>query len=124
MNAEKYFETLETGLLLFKGEDLIFQDDGAPCHRAKRVKDYLASKLIEHMDWSSNSLDLNPIENIWFILKKKVLKKINHNVLELKKNLLEIWGKDIDKAVLNNLCQSKSKRIEECIRKNGGAINY
>ena len=30
MNAEKYIKTLEIRLLLFKGKDSIFQDDGAP----------------------------------------------------------------------------------------------
>ena len=42
-----------------------FQHDSAPCHTAKSIKTYLASKGIPTIDWPGNSPDLNPIENAW-----------------------------------------------------------
>ena len=38
--------------------------DGAPCHRAKAVKNYLQKNNAGTVDWPCNSPDLNPIENL------------------------------------------------------------
>ncbi len=45
------------------GDDAIFQDDNASCHRAKSVKAFLQERHINSMTWPANSPDLNPIEN-------------------------------------------------------------
>ena len=39
--------------------------DGAPCYTAKSIKTFLANESIELLDWSGNSPDMNPIENLW-----------------------------------------------------------
>ena len=70
MNATKYAVVLETKLLasarsLFPDECWIFQDDNAPCHRAKLVKRLMQSHRVVQMNWPAPSPDLNPIENLW-----------------------------------------------------------
>ena len=45
--------------------------DGAPCHKAKSIKNLLASQKIPLLDWLGNSPDLNPIENVWELLKRE-----------------------------------------------------
>jgi len=37
--------------------------------------DYMTSKSIEFLDWTSQSTDLNPIENVWAIMKRKLMIK-------------------------------------------------
>ena len=49
----------------------IFMQDGASGHRSKLVSDFL-KKNIKTLDWLCNSPDLNPVENLWAMLKDKV----------------------------------------------------
>ena len=79
MNSEKYVATLSDKLLtsaeeLYPEGNWIFQDDGAPCHRSKKTKDWVAENCPETLDWPGNSPDFSPIENLWAILKTKVRK--------------------------------------------------
>ena len=53
--------------------NLIFQQDDASVHKAKFVNIFLkeAQYLLE---WSANSTDLNPIENLWATMEQELRK--------------------------------------------------
>ncbi len=58
----------------------IFQQDSAPCYKAKTVINWCAQNRITLLQLPGNSADLNPIENLWEIVKDKVAKKTPGNL--------------------------------------------
>ena len=64
---------------------LVLMEDSAPVHRSKAPATWRANHNIEKLVWPANSPDLNPIENVWKMLKDCVQK--NHR----PKNQTEMW---------------------------------
>lgn len=51
---------------------LKYQHDNWSVHRAKKVEEYLSKQPFETIQWPARSPDLNPIENIWGLIKDRV----------------------------------------------------
>ncbi len=95
VTAPVYQEILEHFMFpsadqLFKDADFIFQQDLAPAHTAKSTKSWLNDHGVGVLDWPANSPDLNPIENLWGIVKRKMRNKRPKNADELKATVKEI----------------------------------
>lgn len=131
MNQQQYKTVLEGVLLPYINEldptkgPYVFMHDGAPCHRAKSIKNYLSSVNLRVLKWPGNSPDLNPIENVWNQLKKIVYAKANPNKAELMKNLEETWRhNDAIKETIQACIMSMPKRIKQVIKVKGGITKY
>ena len=49
---------------LFPDGSGVFQQDLAPCHTSKQVKNFMNNHHIKVLEWPGNSPDLNPIKNL------------------------------------------------------------
>ena len=54
---------------------LVFQQDNAPTHKASTIKNFFRENEWEVLDWTPYSPDLNNIENLWAIVKKRLAKQ-------------------------------------------------
>jgi transposase len=71
----------------------VFQHDDDPKHTAKGTKEWLKKKHIKVLKWSSQSPDLNPIDNLWRELKLGVATLQPRNLNDLEKICKEEWDK-------------------------------
>ncbi len=96
VNAAIYQEILEYFMLpstdnLYGDADFIFQPDLAPAHTAKVTKSWFNDHGVTVLDWPGNSPDLNPIENIWGIVKRKMRDTRPNNADDLKAAIKATW---------------------------------
>ena len=61
----------------------VFKQDDTPCHTAKSVKTFLSDEDVPDMEWSAQSPDMNPIENVWKLLNERAKEKNLRNDEEL-----------------------------------------
>ena len=104
---------------------VIFQQDGAPAHTAKKAQEWCNNNLDEFWakgTWPGNSPDLSPIENLWSIVKMDIdLMPTPTNVSMLEKNVKLAWSR-ISPETLDNLISGMQNRIKLCIKLKGGYI--
>jgi transposase len=126
MNAEFYVEILKNHIPEIDemlGDDWRLQQDNDPKHTSCLAKDFLRNNVQEVMDWPSNSPDLNPIENLWAIVKGNVERRMPKNLTDLERFMAEEW-REIPDDVLMNLAGSMKRRCELIIENNGERISY
>ena len=111
------------------GTEPVFQHDNAPCHKFLPVERWLRQEAtFKHMHWPPYSPDLNPIENLWPMLKDAVRRRGQAaNLDQLWENIQAVvaelntpqWTRKI-----RNLYESMPRRIQAVIDANGYQTKY
>ncbi len=128
VNAAIYQEILEHFLLpsadkLYGDADFIFQQDLAPAHTSKGTKSWFNDHGVTVLDWSANSPDLNLIENLWGIVKRKMRDTRPNNADDLKATVKETWASKPPQQC-HKLITSMPRRIEAVIKAKGAPTKY
>ena len=110
----------------------IFMHDGAPVHRAHVVIEILQQLEITVMVWPPYSPDLNPIENLWAIMKQQIYKlypELEHarDTEDTRERLIaaakEAW-QAIDEQVCIKLSETMPHRVKAVIEADGWYTKY
>ncbi|MGL6119347.1 MAG: transposase [Fusobacteriaceae bacterium] len=128
MDSIKYVRVLSTALhesveILNMNDKFVFQQDNAPCHTSKYTKEFFDENEVDVLFWPSQSPDLNPIENLWSYIERKLTKKVLKTKTKLIEEIKEIWN-NIPLSYVRNLYQSIPNRLELILRNKGGHIPY
>lgn len=130
MNSTTYTTMLEQTLepsiaKLFPNqrELVIYQQDNAPCHTARSSLEWFRQNKVNVLEWPAQSPDLNPIEHLWGILKKKISTRKITSITHLKAVIQEEW-ENLNPLICKRLVDSLPRRIAEVIKNKGGPTKY
>ena len=130
LNSDRYArEILEPHVLPVAGaidpERFVLVDDNARPHRAHRVDSFLEDHGISRMDWRACSPDMNPIENVWGLLKRKISRLIRpEDTIQDFENALIRDLKDLPQDYIDKCVLSMRRRTDACVRAMGSYTKY
>ena len=128
MNALNYQDILNKNLMasarkLKMGRHWVFQQDNDPKHVAKSTQKWFSSHKLKVLPWPSQSPDLNPIENLWGELKRRVHERGPRTLDDLERLCKEEWSK-IPLSVFSNLVKCYRRRLSAVLLAKGGCTKY
>ena len=101
----------------------IHMEDNASIHTAQLTQAYHNYYGVIRMVWPAHSPDLNPIENVWRLLKYRIGKRFPKTDAEVRQYLLEEWEK-LDIEDFRKYIESMPKRCKAVIAANGGHTEW
>jgi hypothetical protein len=116
------------------GETYFVVEDGSRVHGKKDTKENkgLCNKarvecFIYSIDWPPCSPDLNPIENVWRILKQRLRNRKPYGgwtLEELQEAVLDIWEHDITVEDFNKYIDSLPERLQKVRFRKGAQTHW
>ena len=101
----------------------IMLQDGATCHTAGSTIRAISNHAGDIIDWPAASPDLNPMENVWSILKDRVAKRNPQTKEDLKNFIRQEW-RNLDNDEVITIAESMPDRVLMLIENKGSYTGY
>jgi len=121
-----YLEAMRERTLFPNPKKFILMQDGATCHTSKQNMAFIRASGIGLWEtrWPGNSPDLNPIENLWSILKESAYKEPKPKTREELITRFQKSWKNLSPGLLEKSAQSFKDRVEKMMAADGGHTKY
>jgi hypothetical protein len=104
------------------GENWELMQDNAPPHIARYTITELTMRGIKLLErWPPYSPDLNIIEVVWAVMKRRVSTRNPKTLEELQEIIQEVWN-NLSYTTINSLVNSMQSRLQKIIRNQGETI--
>jgi transposase len=100
-----------------------FQQDNVRFHTTPDTITYLHDKGVTLIEWPPWSPDLNPIENLWDVLKARVYARFPQTMEEMEQFIREEW-QETEFKFISRVCRSMPRRLQLLLDNNGHKISY
>ncbi len=128
LNATKYKDILRHNLIptfrqYFPNGPWLFQQDNASFHVTRDLITYLHERGVTFIEWPAWSPDLNPIENLWNDMKRRVYNRLPQTMEQMEQFVREEWHAS-DLSFLSRICSSMPDRLQLVLDNRGHKIDY
>ena len=107
-----------------KPEELTLMEDSAPVHQSKYLKSWRQADSMKKLVWPANSLDPNPIENLWKIVKDLLR---HHNMPKNKQEMIQlikqVWD-EVSLHQLRHLIANMPNCMQAVVSTSGGSTKW
>lgn len=120
VTKERYIaEVLKPALPIISAPGVTFMQDGARAHTAAQTLTYLERRGVKWLrNWPARSPDLNPIENVWGILQRRVA-TCGPTTREELKQFVEREFLAIPAEEINRTAGSYGAKLKRCVKNAG-----
>ena len=100
-----------------------YLQDNDPKHKSTMIRDWFFTQGITLLDFPPYSPDMNPIENLWAVLKSMVYRSNINNLDGLWDAAQRCW-QNIPNETLKDLIASMPRRVAAVIKSKGFYTKY
>jgi transposase len=128
LDSTRHRDILRSNLLpsfkqFFPSGPWYFQQDNVRFHTTVDTITFLHNKGITIIEWPPWSPDLNPIENLWNVLKARVYARFPQTLEEMEQYIREEWAAT-DLTFTSHICKSMPRRLQLVLDNQGHKIAY
>lgn len=127
VNAQEYLQLVRESGVIEKMNEVhgkfkwLFMQDGAPAHTSASATNNLGREVNFLPGWPPNSCDLNPIEVLWGIVKKRI-KQQDLTELPFSDRVVAAWD-SIPQSTIDSLTNDFRRRCQMCLTNRGKSIS-